>query len=144
MHRRASLRYPAVFKVVLYQGNRPIMECNAKNVCRDGLLVEAKNLTFQTDDRLDIEFEAAGGKSRQRARLPASVVHQSEHGLGLRFLEPTTREEILAHALLGYANRRFRVYHNPANPGNQTNLPVEPDDWQIAGEKNGVSTRAAH
>jgi hypothetical protein len=133
MHRRASLRYPAVFKVVLYQGNRPIAECNAKNVCRDGVFVETQNINLQTDGRLDIEFEATDGDSRKRARLPAS---------GLRFHEPKTREEILAHALLGYANRRFRVYHNPANAAEGTNLPQQPEDWRTTGNVN-VSSSAA-
>lgn len=110
-HRRASLRYPAVFKVMLYHDNRPIAECSVKNVCRDGMFVQTGDIPLQPETRLDIEFEAAATGRQTRARLPASVVYQSDQGLGLRFMEPTTRDEILAHALLGYANRRFRVFH---------------------------------
>ncbi|MGD8568456.1 MAG: PilZ domain-containing protein [Gammaproteobacteria bacterium] len=143
MHRRASLRYPAVFKVVLYQDDHPIAQCNAKNVCRDGVFVQTQNIELSPDVQLDIEFEVTEGDSRKRARLPASVIHQSEQGLGLRFMEPKTRDEVLAHALLGYANRRFRVYHNPANTTNHVNLPGAVEDWRTT-DNTHVSTGVAY
>lgn len=115
MHRRASHRYPAVFTVILYQHGHPIVTCHAENVSRDGMFIKTSNVELRNDAGLEIEFESPDGEHSQYARLPVSLAHISNHGLGLKFAEPTTREQILAHALLGYANRRFRVYRNAEN-----------------------------
>ncbi|MGD8641472.1 MAG: hypothetical protein PVG89_12645 [Gammaproteobacteria bacterium] len=115
MNRRASHRYPGVFQVSLYQNNLKLAICQAENVCHDGIFIQLGNTVLQPGIPLEIELEADEIGSRKRARLRAELIHRTDTGAGLHFMEPTTREEILAHALLGYANRRFRVHRDSAD-----------------------------
>ena len=92
MEHRWSARAPISNRVTLFRNKMPVAVCVAKDIGRGGLFVATGPLTYSKNTILDIDIKLDTDQGSKRFRLPACVVHRSEAGVGLMFLE--TNEEV--------------------------------------------------
>lgn len=109
MQYRVAERFSAVFKVMLYHQNRPIADCYTENISCDGIFINAGSTVFPRSTTVEIEFEVDSNDKRETFRIPASIIHSTNNGLGMKFAIPNTEDEILSHAMLGYISRTHQT-----------------------------------
>ncbi|MEJ2181883.1 MAG: PilZ domain-containing protein, partial [Gammaproteobacteria bacterium] len=87
MEHRWSTRIPHSTQVTLYHKKLPVAVCTTHDIGLGGLFVTTGPLTYPLDTMLDVEIQLDNDGELKWFRLPASVVHDSENGLGMMFLE---------------------------------------------------------
>lgn len=87
MEHRWHTRWPVNFDVLLYHHGLPIAHCRASNLSLNGILVQGEPSNLPIDGPVEIEFEYQAHEPPRRCRLSASIIHQSDQGTGLMFLQ---------------------------------------------------------
>ncbi len=90
MEHRLSSRYPATIAVQLYQHGKAVAWCQARDVGSDGIFVDTGPLFYRRHTLLDLEFEVEVNHQfhiRRKYRVPVTVVHNTNDGLGLMMLK---------------------------------------------------------
>lgn len=90
MEHRWINRYPAIVDVQLYQHDRPVARCKARDVGIEGMFVDTGPLLYRANTLLEVEFEVELNRRFHRSRsyrLPVIVVHHANEGIGLMILK---------------------------------------------------------
>ena len=106
MEKRLKHRSIAVFTVILYHKETPIVTCDTSNVCSNGLFISSGPIKRLKDNSLKIGFKENVNGQLNCYKLAVNLVHQTEKGLGFEFCQLLTEKDLFAHALLGHITRR--------------------------------------
>ena len=90
MEHRWSSRFPTAIAVQLYQHGKSVAWCQARDVGTDGVFVDAGPLIYRPHTLLDLEFEVEVSRRfhiSRKYRVPVTVVHNANEGLGLMMLK---------------------------------------------------------
>ena len=82
MEHRCSVRKPFEFQLLIYKNGLPVQSSVSRNLGLGGVFIRAGSGAWRKNERLEVEFL---GCRPAGMRLPAMVVHQSAHGVGLMF-----------------------------------------------------------
>lgn len=100
MEHRWHARWPVDFDVMLYQHGMPVAHCRASNLSLNGILVHNEPPRLPLDVTVELEFEYQMHAELRRCRFAASIIHQSERGTGLMFLQDDPERALLVEDLL--------------------------------------------
>ena len=87
MEHRWSTRIPLSNRITLYQNNEPIAEGIAKDIGRGGLFLESGPLRHVINTTVSVVLTMDTEEGLERFCLLACVIHSSNTGVGLMFLE---------------------------------------------------------
>lgn len=85
MEHRWGGRKAVVVPVTVYHEGMPVGHGRTRNIGREGLFVEGRDLGFPVHTLLDLELPAALTGRRNRHRIPGLVIHNHGDGVGLMF-----------------------------------------------------------
>ncbi|VAW75134.1 hypothetical protein MNBD_GAMMA15-1928 [hydrothermal vent metagenome] len=83
MEHRCSVRKSMEFQLMLYKHGLPVQSAVSRNLGLGGMLIDTGTTTWRKNEYLEVEILGTNGVPG--LRVPAVVVHQSEHGAGLMF-----------------------------------------------------------
>jgi len=83
MEHRCSVRKSIEFQLLLYKHGLPIQSGISRNLGLGGMFINTGTYPWRKNEYLEVEILSSDGNSGMR--LPAVVVHHSEHGVGLMF-----------------------------------------------------------
>jgi PilZ domain len=92
MEHRLFRRFPSDLPVDIYQGHRCIVQGRARNVSREGALLEADAGPLPGHGQLQLELKAADAGVAPR-RLRGVVVHREDQRVGVMFLDAWSDSE---------------------------------------------------
>jgi len=104
MKKRLTKRYESEFDVVLLQNDSPISVCRTINICRDGVFIKNSFPTFVTPENLKIGFKYPVDGKTEMYKLPVTIIHRSNDGLGLQFDTDLDEYDKIVHSMLGYVS----------------------------------------
>lgn len=105
MQNRQMQRHDAILSVTLYHRDTPIVVCDTKNICSQGLFIETGPVVYPDKKQLKIGFNADFNGQSKLFRLPVTIIHENNNGLGLKFSRLVDEQDVMAHVLLGYVSR---------------------------------------
>ena len=108
MQKRLMQRYDSVFDVILYHQETSFFTGEAENVSSDGIFIKTDATELPEGDHLKIGFNYSANGRTKNYRLPVSIVHRGNDGLGLKFIRIADDQNIFPHAILGYLSRENR------------------------------------
>ncbi len=100
MEHRWHTRWPVNFDVMLYQHDLPVVRCRASNLSSNGMLVHNDSQSLHLDTPVELEFEYQAHEELRRCRFAASIIHQSDQGIGLMFLEEDQHRALAVEDML--------------------------------------------
>ena len=83
LEQRWSHRKPISMDVTLYYPPMGTIPGKTRNISLEGMCVDTGGVTLPEHARVEIEFTTRAGTGMLSHRMPAYVVHNTPHGLGL-------------------------------------------------------------
>lgn len=87
MEHRWSVRIPLIMRVTLYHNSLLVGDCRVSNIGRGGLFVKTGPLVYPRKSVLEVGMTLETDQGVKSFRLRTNVIHRTQGGLGLKFLD---------------------------------------------------------
>ncbi len=86
MENRWSQRTPLELNILIQYGPLGLICGRSKDVSPKGMLIDTGRITLMPDETVEVTFSYPGKLDAKTVSLPAQVVHCSDKGVGVEFI----------------------------------------------------------
>lgn len=92
MENRWSQRTPMQLNLIIHYGPLGLIRATSKDVSAKGMFIETGRIVLSPDETIELTFSYPSTIEGVTYSLPANIVHSSEQGSGIEFINRTLEE----------------------------------------------------